>query len=253
MAKIHLVRHGRTVLNEQRRTQGACDSPLTRQGRLGAVMCCDYLAGAALTAAYTSPQGRAVETAEILLQAHPGLGATRLDGLREYNYGRYDGGPDGQMHAALPVDQHLPGVLAGTHPGVPGGIHARDYLADMDGALARILSDLRAQATVTTATGADPEVLVVSHGMTLTTLVVRWLGTQAAQALVARPLANCSVTTVRVDPGAPDGAPELLAWGEDPGNQGVTFQVGDMSGLLDAVVPVPLDLSRPEGLSLPAR
>ncbi|AYD89713.1 histidine phosphatase family protein [Actinomyces sp. 2119] len=245
MAKIHLVRHGRTVLNEQRRTQGACDSPLTRQGRAGAVMCRDYLAGTSLTAAYTSPQGRAMETSEILLQAHPGLVATRLSGLREYNYGHYDGGPDAQMHAALPVDRHLPGVLAGTHPGAPGGIHARDYLADMDGALARILSDLQAQAAVA---GADPEVLVVSHGMTITILALRWLGTQAVQALVARPLANCSVTTVKVDPGAPDGAPELLAWGEDPGRQGVTFQVGDMSEFLDAVVPAPLDLSRPEGL-----
>ena len=103
MAKIHFVRHGRTILNEQRRTQGAADSPLTAEGRRGTEICRDFLAEAPLTRAYLSPQGRVQETAGILLAPHPDVVPVNLVGLREYNYGIYDGGPDEEMLAALPT------------------------------------------------------------------------------------------------------------------------------------------------------
>ncbi|QHO90999.1 histidine phosphatase family protein [Actinomyces sp. 432] len=242
MARIYFVRHGRTVLNEQRRTQGAADSPLTPEGRRGAEICRDYLADVPFTRAYFSPQGRVQETGGILLQAHPGVVPVNLTGLREYNYGVYDGGPDPVMHAALPVEQHLPGVLTGVHPGAPGGISARDYLADVDGAIARVLADLRAG---TADAGGEESVLVVSHGMTLMTILARWVGPRIYG---MAPMANCAVTTVEVAPAAPDGAPQLLAWAEDPGNQGVTYTVKDFSDALTGVVPVPIDWEHPEGL-----
>ncbi|MDU0348940.1 histidine phosphatase family protein [Actinomyces sp. MRS3W] len=240
MATIYFVRHGRTVLNEQRRTQGAADSPLTPEGRRGAEVCRDYLADAAFTRAYLSPQGRVQETGGILLQAHPGAVPMNLTGLREYNYGIYDGGPDPEMHAALPAAQHLPAVLAGTHPGAPGGIAARDYLADIDGALARILTDLRDGAR---AGRHDENVLVVSHGMTLMTLIARWV---SMQIYGMAPMANCSVTTVEVTPTSGDGAPRLLAWAQDPAHQGVTFPATDLSAALEGVDPVPIDWEHPE-------
>jgi len=33
MLEIYLVRHGRTLFNEKDKVQGACDSPLTKEGR----------------------------------------------------------------------------------------------------------------------------------------------------------------------------------------------------------------------------
>ena len=232
MAILHIVRHGRTVLNEQRKTQGAADSPLTAEGREGARVCRDYLADRPLTKAYTSPQGRAVETTGILLEAHPGLEAVRLSGLREYDYGIYDGGPDPEMHKALPADEHLPAVLRGEHPGAPRGNHALDYLADIDAALARILAD----------TEDDDEVLVMSHGMTIMVMLGRWVGLEVFE---LGALANCSVTTVEVDA---DGVAHLREWAVDPGNQGVTFPLHDFRGTFTGLVPVPVDLSHPEGL-----
>ncbi|WP_147680372.1 histidine phosphatase family protein [Actinomyces ruminicola] len=243
MAMIYFVRHGRTVLNEQRRTQGAADSPLTPEGRVGAEICRDYLAEVPFSRAYFSPQGRVQETGGILLQAHPGITPVNLVGLREYNYGVYDGGPDPVMHAALPAEQHLPAVLTGVHPGAPGGIAARDYLADVDGALARILADLRSVAA--DGDGTD-NVLVVSHGMTLMTILARWVGPQIYG---MAPMANCAVTTVEVSPSAVDGAPRLVTWAEDPGNQGVTYPVRDFSDAFAGVVPVPIDWEHPEGLA----
>ncbi|MCL3777953.1 MULTISPECIES: histidine phosphatase family protein [unclassified Actinomyces] len=236
MSVIHLVRHGRTVLNEARRTQGRCDSPLTPEGRDGAAAVRDYLADVPLRRAYTSPQGRAVETARILLERHRGTPLLTVTGLREYDYGVYDGGPDEQMRQALDPVHHLPAVLSGTHPGAPGGIAATDYLADIDAGLARVLADMRASGRV------DEDVLVVSHGMTIMSLAARWLGTRVFS---LAPMANCSVTTIEVDPTATDGDPHLLAWALDPAGQGVTFPSLDLDGAFQGVELVPVDLSRP--------
>ena len=242
MAKIHFVRHGRTILNEQRRTQGAADSPLTAEGRRGAEICRDFLAGAPLTRAYLSPQGRVQETAGILLAPHPDAARVNLVGLREYNYGIYDGGPDEEMLAALPTAEFLPEVIDGTHPGAPGGISAVDYLSDIDSALSRIIADLRAAVR---AGRDDEEVLVVSHGMTIMSIMSRWIGFEVYG---MAPMANCSITTVQADPAAYDGAPRLLRWALDPAGQGVTFAADDITSAFVGVVPVPIDWSRPEGL-----
>ena len=168
MSAIHFVRHGRTVLNEQRRTQGSSDSPLTPEGRRGARATAEHLGRLPLVRAYLSPQGRVGRTADILLAGRPDVERTTLDGLREYDYGIYDGGPDEEMLRALDPARHLPGVLSGVYPGAPGGIGAVDYLAHVDAALARIVADLREDAR---AGRPDARVLVVSHGMTLMTLL----------------------------------------------------------------------------------
>ena len=121
MSAIRFVRHGRTVLNEQRRTQGSSDSPLTPEGRRGARATAEHLGRLPLARAYLSPQGRVGRTADILLAGRPDVERTALDGLREYDYGIYDGGPDEVMLRALDPARHLPGVLSGAHPGAPGG------------------------------------------------------------------------------------------------------------------------------------
>ncbi|WP_314718690.1 histidine phosphatase family protein [uncultured Actinomyces sp.] len=244
MATLHLVRHGRTVLNEQHRTQGRADSPLTPQGRQGALAVGAYLREVPFVHAYTSPQGRVLETTDLLLAGREDVPRTVLSGLREYDYGVYEAGPDEVMLAALPARTHLPAVLAGRDPGAPGGVRARDYLARTDAALARIVADLRRWGA---GDGAGPHVLVVSHGMTLTSLVARWV---SAQVLGREPMANCSVTTLEVDPADP-ARPRLLAWAADPAGQGVTFPSVDLAHAFDGVVPVPVDLTHPEGLTRP--
>ena len=238
MAKIHFVRHGRTVLNEQRRTQGSADSPLTPEGREGARAARDHMASWPITRAYLSPQGRVQQTAGILLEAHPDATPVYLEGLREYDYGVYDGGPDEEMIAALPTAEFLPPVIAGTHPGAPGGIAAADYLADIDGALARILADLR--AAIEAGGPDDEEVLVVSHGMTIMTIMSRWTDFSVYG---MAPMANCSVTTVEVDPTVAGGSPRIVSWAVDPGGQGVTWDAADITSAFDGVTAVPINWS----------
>lgn len=240
MSAIHFVRHGRTVLNEQRRTQGSSDSPLTSEGRRGARATAEHLGRLPLARAYLSPQGRVGRTADILLAGRPDVERATLEGLREYDYGIYDGGPDEEMLRALDPARHLPGVLSGAHPGAPGGIGAVDYLAHVDAALARIVADLREDAR---AGRPDARVLVVSHGMTLMTLLGRWIGVEIFS---MAPMANCSVTTVELDPDRPR-EPTLVSWAVDPGGQGVTFPSRDLRPAFEGVALVPIDLSRPEG------
>ena len=239
MSAIHFVRHGRTVLNEQRRTQGSSDSPLTPEGRRGARATAEHLGRLPLARAYLSPQGRVGRTADILLAGRPDVERTTLDGLREYDYGIYDGGPDEEMLRALDPARHLPGVLSGAHPGAPGGIGAVDYLAHVDAALARIVADLREDAR---AGRPDARVLVVSHGMTLMTLLGRWIGVEIFS---LAPMANCSVTTVELDPDRPR-EPTLVSWAVDPGDQGVTFPSRDLRPTFEGVTLAPIDLSRLE-------
>ena len=178
-------------------------------------------------------------TADILLAGRPDVERATLDGLREYDYGIYDGGPDEVMLRALDPARHLPGVLSGAHPGAPGGIGAVDYLAHIDAALARIVADLREDAR---AGRPDARVLVVSHGMTLMTLLGRWVGVEIFS---MAPMANCSVTTVELDPDRPR-EPTLVSWAVDPGDQGVTFETRDMADAFAGVVPVPIDWSHPQ-------
>ena len=146
------------------------------------------------------------------------------------------------MLAALPTEKLLPGVLSGRFEGAPEGISATDYLRDIDGALARILADLRDDAE---AGKTDAEALAVSHGMTIMTIMARWIGLEVYS---KAPMANCAITTVEIDPTAPGGAPRLIDWALDPGNQGVTFPATDMSGVFDGVDIIPIDFTRPEGL-----
>ena len=240
MSAIHFVRHGRTVLNEQRRTQGSSDSPLTPEGRRGARATAEHLGRLPLARAYLSPQGRVGRTADILLAGRPDVERATLEGLREYDYGIYDGGPDEEMLRALDPARHLPGVLSGAHPGAPGGIGAVDYLAHVDAALARLVAALREDAR---AGRPDARVLVVSHGMTLMTLLGRWIGVEIFS---MAPMANCSVTTVELDPDRPR-EPTLVSWAVDPGGQGVTFPSRDLRPAFEGVALVPIDLSRPEG------
>ena len=131
-------------------------------------------------------------------------------------------------------------MLSGVHPGAPGGIGAVDYLAHVDAALARIVADLREDAR---AGRPDARVLVVSHGMTLMTLLGRWVGVEIFS---MAPMANCSVTTVELDPDRPR-EPTLVSWAVDPGDQGVTFPSRDLRPAFEGVALVPIDLSRPEG------
>ena len=64
---LYLMRHGRTRFNEQKRIQGACDSPLTDEGISQAKAAAAYFEAHQLVfdEVYSSTQERACDTAEL--------------------------------------------------------------------------------------------------------------------------------------------------------------------------------------------
>ncbi len=200
---LTLVRHGQTMLNARRHLQGACDSPLTRTGRAGVRVTAQHLAGHRFDAVYSSPQGRAVQTAVEILKHHPDLRLTVDPGLRELSFGNYERRHEHVLDALEPWADIVAGMVAGTHPGVGGGESGAELMGRVRDVFSRIIATHGG-------TSDDAQVLVVGHGLTLgaylaTVDPTRWF-----------PLPNASVSTVEVS----DGVARLVAAGVDVAGHG---------------------------------
>ena len=90
MKKIfYIMRHGQTLFNVRRKIQGACDSPLTEKGIEQAELAGEYLKDVAFDHAYSSTAERACDTLELVTGGL--LSYTRLKGLKEMNFGTFEG------------------------------------------------------------------------------------------------------------------------------------------------------------------
>ena len=89
--ELILVRHGETLHNVNRITQGWSDSDLSDRGREQVQRVAERLKDMQPTALYSSPLGRAMSTARAIAEA-TGLEIVPLDDLREMNYGLWEGG-----------------------------------------------------------------------------------------------------------------------------------------------------------------
>ena len=153
---LHLVRHGQSTWNLERRLQGQrMDVPLTDLGRAQARDAARALADAALTAVVTSDQLRAVQTAEVIAAA-AGLPVRTTPLLREQGLGSLEGlRYDDLAVEPVPDGQHISEVRWGGGESVEQ-VHAR---------LRRFVSHLRASHA------PDARLALVSHGDTLRVLL----------------------------------------------------------------------------------
>ena len=94
---IHLVRHGETDWNRDRRVQGHTDVPLNETGRLQAGALAARLAEVPFDAVYSSDLARALETATIVV-APRALTITTSPALREKHFGTWEGLTDVEVH-----------------------------------------------------------------------------------------------------------------------------------------------------------
>jgi broad specificity phosphatase PhoE len=88
--ELILVRHGETLHNVNRITQGWSDSELSDRGREQVRLLGERVKQMQPTALYSSPLGRAMSTAQAIADA-TGLEIVQLDDLREMNYGQWEG------------------------------------------------------------------------------------------------------------------------------------------------------------------
>lgn len=142
---LYLIRHGQTLWNREGRIQGRLDSPLTELGRTQARMMADLVRD---IPAYrvSSPQGRALETAQILFGEHSFTTDARL---AEIDTGAFTGQHINDLRRNYP-DAFL-GSRLSWYDHTPDGEH----FADLRARVATFLTSLRGTT------------IVVTHGITL--------------------------------------------------------------------------------------
>jgi probable phosphoglycerate mutase len=88
--RLLLVRHGATSATAEDRFSGSTAAELSEEGRWQAARLGERLSGHDLTAVYSSPLSRALETARIVA-GHCDLEPVVRDGLREIGHGHWEG------------------------------------------------------------------------------------------------------------------------------------------------------------------
>ena len=182
--KLYIIRHGQTDWNVQGRIQGRQDIPLNAAGRSQAEMLAKGMEKRPVTAIYSSPQIRAMETAETLARAQ-GVTVIPVPELAEIGYGDWEGRTASDI---LAKERKLyeewwqhPATVA-----PPGGETLNQVDARCKKAWERIKGEMKGDTAV------------AAHGGTLAHFIVHLLEGQpdAAEILVG----NASITTIEYDP-----------------------------------------------------
>ena len=164
--RLYLVRHGATQLTAEGRFAGSVGVDLSDEGRWQAEHLGDRLRREGISAAYTSPLSRALDTARIIGHAC-GVTPIARDGLREIDHGHWEGLTRAEVEArfgpeyAAWDEDPFTFAPAGGESGVA--------------VLARALPVVR---EIVTARGGE-RVLVVSHKATIRLLLSSLLGFDA--------------------------------------------------------------------------
>jgi probable phosphoglycerate mutase len=168
-ATFVLLRHGETPLTPQKRFSGSggSDPALSDVGRLQAERVAEALAArGTVQDVVSSPLARCRETAEIVA-ARLGLGVRMEDGLRETDFGAWEGLTFGEVRERYPED--LNEWLSSPDAEPTGG-------GESFAAVARRVSAARDQLLASYAGRTVRTVLVVSHVTPIKTLVRLALG-----------------------------------------------------------------------------
>jgi len=163
LAKLLLVRHGRTRLYQSDRFWGSTDIPLSDLGIKQAELLRDRLASEKITAVYSSGLSRTKVAAEIIAAPHRKK-VTAVPELNECNFGYVEGLTFGEIQQQYP---DLAEVLLGfdIDTQFPGG----ESFSELDDRVRKFLPVLEEYTVKDT-------VLIVGHGGTLPLFVCRLLG-----------------------------------------------------------------------------
>jgi broad specificity phosphatase PhoE len=150
---LTLVRHGQSRENAAGRWQGRSDGPLTAAGRRQMQALAERLVARGTYAAiYTSPLGRALESARLLAPRLGGVPVYTEAGLAEYDFGVWDG----LTPAELLARGFWEAVSRDPTFAPPGGEPFAEAVARVVGVLRRIAVERGGERAV-----------IMSHGLVL--------------------------------------------------------------------------------------
>jgi len=170
VTEFWLMRHGETAWSAEGRHTGWTDLPLTGNGRRQAAVLGKALAGTKFAAVRCSPLLRAKETCEI---AGFGSVAVADEGLREWNYGVYEGRTSQEIQAEIPGWSVWKDTIV-------GGESVEQVGARADGAIARALASAEEPTSQNRDVGHPTNdvvrVALFAHAHILRILAARWIG-----------------------------------------------------------------------------
>nr|WP_255599751.1 histidine phosphatase family protein [Synechococcus sp. MU1643] len=192
-ARLILVRHGETDWNKAGRFQGQIDIPLNENGRHQAAAARDFLKDIPIDRAWSSTLSRPTETAQIILEAHPDVPLTQIDGLVEIGHGLWEGKLESEIREGwselLDTWKRAPETVQ-----MPEGETIQDVWARSVRSWGEIAGELKPEETV----------LVVAHDAVNKTILCDLLGLTPADIWAVKQ-GNGGVTVVDIaaDPGQP--------------------------------------------------
>ena len=173
---IYLLRHGQTEYNAQKRYQGQRDIPLSAAG-IAQLRQADF----APEVVYVTPLQRTAQTARVFF---PGAKLIPVDGLKEMNFGRFEG----QTFVQVEQDpEYLAWVQENEHAAHPDGERRSDFCNRVCKTLADLIDKALAEG--------QERLVIVAHGGGGLPLAVAPVKMQ--QALFHHPfsLVYCTVST----------------------------------------------------------
>lgn len=161
MSRLILVRHAAPVATAAGRVYGTLDVGLSDEGRAHAVRLAEWLERFAVTAVYSSPRRRALETAELIAPS-----PIVEDDLRELDFGELEGRTYEEIETAAP-ELYRTWMETPTEVRFPGG----ESYADLHMRAVRALDEIRAR---------EECAVVVAHGGVIRAGLAAWLDLPAA-------------------------------------------------------------------------
>ena len=200
--RLLLIRHAESQGNFEHRLQGRREYPLTAVGTQQAEALASRLAPEPLTTIYSSPIGRAVQTADIIA-AKAGLNVTIEPGIQEYDFGDSVSGLTWDE-----IREHHPEIIEALrkdhsefpcYPGEEGRAAFQERVRT-------------AYREIAARHNGDGSVAVVTHAGPITVLVLDALSRRYSRPIPFG-LDNASITTIEVSNGASHYLPPMAVTG----------------------------------------
>lgn len=168
--RLYMVRHCQTVFNEQKKIQGWCDAPITELGKYQGLIAGKYFKdqGIFFDEAYCSTSEQTSDTLE-LITAMP---YTRLKGLKEWHFGRFEGESE-RLNPPLPYGDFFAGY---------GGEAESEFKTRITETIQNIMTESKGE-----------NILVVSHGAACAQFARAWEEMSKIGKITG--LSNCCILT----------------------------------------------------------
>lgn len=210
---LYFVRHGQTVFNFENKVQGWSDSFLTPQGIEGVEKLAKVWQreGQTFDSVYSSDSGRTLQTSRIILASiksrqYP----IPTQGLREYNFGSFEGGSESELENAVSSKLVEKGLkleetytsnfseyidTIATIDKEKKGDEQNTWYSEDANQYSKRLTESITEIVNHNLNMRHENVLLVSHGMSIVTITALFCGDQITPAELIN-IANASVTTI---------------------------------------------------------